>query len=464
MSWAGTKTFNFSDVILQMDAGKKIRVRPLFGMFGLPDEPITILIHSVATAVKDGSQIRNFSSQLCRYEFDPQGVCRSGLCGKKDPLWNLLSEHDKYYKNKEGKITSEKHFSVSRQHFMPVYVYELKGVRFVRQGNTLFQALAAHAEAVGMDRDFMIWKEQTGSDKQTGTKYYATPMDKTDFVPDVPITKEMINWNGALKLELPASQPAIWNYAIGMSPDGKAPYGESVGVEIKYLGGIKFEVGMPTPQITSNVSQAEAPPTQTAPPVQTAAPAQVETPPAQTTAAPIEPSEPEPPDEPETVADVPKALPTTIEQALDVIYDPAGTSVKKHKGDMIRVIAANPKYLQWIASNIRDPRDAYIRTAAMMVFDAIQKGQLNVLETPAVTPAEPTPTQQPADDLSNLSLRDRCVKKLEQIFASDQNGLASMLEKYGKQSELKVTDWYNIDKYTPEMLNSLDQELSSKMA
>jgi hypothetical protein len=441
MGWGDTKSSGMGDVYFQFDANKKYRARALLGMFGGPDEPISILAHQIPQVKEGDKLIRSYSTQLHSFvDFDPEGLCRCGLCGQMDPLWDRLEDRDKYFKNADGKITGNKHFPITKQHGMFIWSYEHNKVKFLKAGNQLFGAIGTIAEASGLDRDILIWKESTGRGF-FNTEYKASALDKAPFEPGVEITKDMLDWIGVIRRELPSSHQALMPYVKGLIEGGR-PITNRTAVEISYIGRNRFQIG--SSAIESSTNEEE--------PVK-------QEPVKQETKA-EEPVKQEPvkqePVKQETKAEEP--VKQEVGSPLEMVCTVSG----KYNGKTLGEIASiQPNYITWLTRNLKDPKDQELRQAGLQVKEMIESGQLG--NTQAQEQPKTAEVEQAADNGSAdvSALVAECNSLLQQkINVDDEDSIINLMVKHAGD-EVSILHRYVLDKWPAKSLQSLKAELQS---
>jgi hypothetical protein len=141
--------------------------------------------------------------------------CTAGLCGRKDPMFGMLSDRDKKKTDRITKIETDVHFQVTPQHIVPVYNYNDKSVQILKFGNDLRKEFARIIEVrrVLAGRDIKIWKAKEGD---APIKYHAEALDPSAFAVDVDY--DMINMDAILSFEK-VDKERVWEFvSTGKTP------------------------------------------------------------------------------------------------------------------------------------------------------------------------------------------------------------------------------------------------------
>lgn len=169
--------------------------------------------HRIPSVTKmEGSQretIRKYRTFLCSmYGSGKNSGCAAGLCGRQDPMFNMLSDRDKKKIDRITKVETDVHFPVTPQHIVPVYNYNDKAVQILKFGNDLRKEFARIIEVrrVLAGRDIKIWKAKEGD---TPIKYHAEALDPSKF--EVEIDYDMINMDTILAFEK-VNKERVWEF------------------------------------------------------------------------------------------------------------------------------------------------------------------------------------------------------------------------------------------------------------
>jgi hypothetical protein len=164
------------------------------------DEPVSALFRNIPST-KSGSPVdRPFRSTVSKIEEeidDQNAKCRSGLDGMKDPLWEYLSERDKFNQDRgdRQKIdkNSPKHFQYRMHHFFTVWNYEKQTFELVDGGTQLARAIHAEMKMQGITdlrkNDWLLTKKVENKQTQylasvsSREHNFSLPSDSLD-VPD----------------------------------------------------------------------------------------------------------------------------------------------------------------------------------------------------------------------------------------------------------------------------------------
>jgi hypothetical protein len=477
MSW-GAVTTGGSDLYLPWDSGKKYRGRLMLGMFGGPSEPITAYYHQVPTVVDpqdNKKMLRTFSTQLCHFEFDPEGTCRCGLCGREDPLWNYLNDDDKYFRDQQKNIKGNKHFNVVTQHIILIWAYDFNGPRIIKQGHNLFKELRKVVELKGTDRDFIFWKEVDSSKgKMYGTSYNVVPDDPSSFNPGIELDASAVDMTEVVRRELPGHPKFIWEYVNGRTPDGKPLITRNNQTDVKFLGGTRFVVstvqvlpeGQQMPEEDRPAQTIKEPPRAITPPVseqKTATDTQnvgASTPPNNQVSdtKKVESVGDEEPDMPNTET---PSEPMTLEKAKAFVC----TLGKKHKGETYEQIAiVHPTYFTWLIGQLADPKQKEAREAALVIQKVIDTNN-------GVWPGAPQPTKTetvvaPAENITVTSIvdRDALQKEVETLMEAniniqDETALGEFMNECAK--DLKPIQRYQLSNWNVDQLTAAKNRLTS---
>ena len=169
--------------------------------------------HRVPSVTRlEGAQreaVRKYRTFLCSMHGAGKGAgCIAGLCGRKDPMFAMLSDRDKKKVDRITKIETDVHFPVTPQHIVPVYNYNDKSVQILKFGNDLRKEFARIIEVrrVLAGRDIKIWKAKEGD---APIKYHAEALDPSTFTVDVDYG--MINLDTILSIEK-VDAARVWEF------------------------------------------------------------------------------------------------------------------------------------------------------------------------------------------------------------------------------------------------------------
>jgi hypothetical protein len=176
--------------------------------------------HRIPSVTKiEGNQretVRKYRTFLCSmYGAGKSAGCMAGLCGRKDPMFDMLSDRDKKKTDRITKIETDVHFQVTPQHIVPVYNYNDKSVQILKFGNDLRKEFARIIEVrrVLAGRDIKVWKAKEGD---APIKYHAEALDPSAFT--VEVDYDMINMDTILSFEK-VDKERVWEFVT----TGKTP-------------------------------------------------------------------------------------------------------------------------------------------------------------------------------------------------------------------------------------------------
>jgi len=182
--------------------------------------------------------VRKYRTFLCNIQGTARGAkreCAAGLCGKLDPMFNMLTPRDQ--KRKRGGVEVDSHLGMTPQHTITLWNYEANLPMVLKFGNELrsefVRIITAKNSLAG--RDILIWREKNGQQ----VTYKAEAQDPSVFNEDVDYS--MISFEQILAFEN-VDPVKAWEFVSTGKISGE---GESaalpVGEQPKALGG-----GFPT--------------------------------------------------------------------------------------------------------------------------------------------------------------------------------------------------------------------------
>lgn len=142
--------------------------------------------------------IRKYRTFLCNIQGTARGAkreCASGLCGRLDPMFNMLAPRDQ--KRKRGGVEVDSHLGMTPQHTITLWNYEASQPMVLKFGNELrsefVRIITAKNSLAG--RDILVWREKNGQQ----TTYKAEAQDPSVFNEDVDYS--MISFEQILAFE-----------------------------------------------------------------------------------------------------------------------------------------------------------------------------------------------------------------------------------------------------------------------
>ena len=128
--------------------------------------------------------VRKYRTFLCNIQNTARGgkrECQAGLCGKLDPMFNMLAPKDQ--KRKRSGVEVDSHLGVIPQHIITVYSYDESKPMVLKFGNDLrsefVRIITAKNSLAG--RDLIVWREKNGNQ----ITYKAEAQDPSTFNEEV---------------------------------------------------------------------------------------------------------------------------------------------------------------------------------------------------------------------------------------------------------------------------------------
>lgn len=153
--------------------------------------------------------VRKYRTFLCSmYGSGKNSGCMAGLCGRQDPMFNMLSDRDKKKTDRMTQIETDVHFQVTPQHIIPLYSYNDKAIQILKFGNDLRKEFARIIEVrrVLAGRDIKIWKSKEGT---APIKYHAEALDPSPFT--VEVDYDMIKMDTIMSFEK-VDKDRVWEF------------------------------------------------------------------------------------------------------------------------------------------------------------------------------------------------------------------------------------------------------------
>lgn len=187
------------------------RIRPL------TPEPVSAMVRQIPATMRDAKVSRPFRTSVSQIENEigRDGFCRSDMHGAKDPLWDQLSDRDKFYQDRNTKqpdYSSPVHFRGRMQHHLAVWNYDTGKVEFLNQGNQLFGRMHDQAKLQNKRIDQLDFNVMQKKGKQTEYIVSALGDSRAHEIPENTIESPPSILNSARLKPLYGGGEKMWNF------------------------------------------------------------------------------------------------------------------------------------------------------------------------------------------------------------------------------------------------------------